>query len=234
MEFIMKKYLINLLLLLLPTVTLAQGTSWFELKVEFGRYIFTSGNVYSNDQSILIKQGNDTLYYKDYVSLTNPSTYNYTILNCDTGDVKIILNSNRTRWWDNQGVPPVVWLRNATQDTFVNIDPMTLGLFSGSNSVYSYDTTVNLLSQPPPYAGCMDTLSSTYDSNANINNGQCKYPVYFAVDMNSYPDTFSQVYVSGQFNSWSGIADSLSDSDSNGIWTGTIDILNNPGWLWKY
>ena len=230
----MKKYLINLLLLLLPTVTLAQGTSWFELKVEFGRYIFTSGNVYSNDQSILIKQGNDTLYYKDYVSLTNPSTYNYTILNCDTGDVKIILNSNRTRWWDNQGVPPVVWLRNATQDTFVNIDPMTLGLFSGSNSVYSYDTTVNLLSQPPPYAGCMDTLSSTYDSNANINNGQCKYPVYFAVDMNSYPDTFSQVYVSGQFNSWSGIADSLSDSDSNGIWTGTIDILNNPGWLWKY
>jgi hypothetical protein len=230
----MKKYLINLLLLLLPTVTLAQGTSWFELRVEFGRYIFTSGNVYSNDQSILIKQGNDTLYYKDYVSLTNPSTYNYTILNCDTGDVKIILNSNRTRWWDNQGVPPVVWLRNATQDTFVNIDPMTLGLFSGSNSVYSYDTTVNLLSQPPPFAGCMDTLSSTYDSNANINNGQCKYPVTFAVDMNSYNDTFSQVYVSGQFNSWSGIADSLSDSDGDGIWTGTIDILNNPGWLWKY
>ena len=230
----MKKVLLLFLLFLTPFLGIAQGTSWFELKVEFGRYIFTSGNVYSNDQSILIKQGSDTLYYEAYSSLTNPSTYRYAIINCDTGDVDIILDSDKTRWWDNQGVSSSVSLRNATQDTFVNIAPMTLGLFSGANGVYSYNTTVNLLSQPPPYAGCMDTLSSTYDSNANINNGQCKYPVNFAVDMNSYNDTFSQVYVSGQFNSWSGIADSLSDSDGDGIWTGTIDILSNPGWLWKY
>ena len=230
----MKKVLLLFLLFLTPFLGIAQGTSWFELKVEFGRYIFTSGNVYSNDQSILVKQGSDTLYYEAYSSLTNPSTYRYAIINCDTGDVDIILDSDKTRWWDNQGVSSSVSLRNATQDTFVNIAPMTLGLFSGANGVYSYNTTVNLLSQPPPYAGCMDTLSSTYDSNANINNGQCKYPVNFAVDMNSYNDTFSQVYVSGQFNSWSGIADSLSDPDGDGIWTGTIDILNNPGWLWKY
>ena len=230
----MKKYLINLLLYMLPFVASAQNTSWFELRVEFGRYIFSGGNVYSNDQSILVKQGSDTLYYETYSSLTNPNTYKYTVLNCDTGDVKITLNSNRTRWWDNQGIPPVVWLRNATQDTFVNLAPMTLGLFSGSNSIYSYDTTVNLLSQPPPVAGCMDSTSSSYNSKANINNGQCKYPVTFAVDMNSYNDTFSQVYVSGQFNSWSGTADSLFDADGDGIWSATIDILNNPGWLWKY
>lgn len=80
----------------------------------------------------------------------------------------------------------------------------------------------------------MDTLSSSYDTNANLSNGQCTYPVSFAVDMNSYPDTFSQVYVSGQFNSWSGIWDSLADPDGDNIWTGTIDISNNPGWLWKY
>jgi hypothetical protein len=99
---------------------------------------------------------------------------------------------------------------------------------------YSFDTVVNLLSQPPPIAGCMDSTSSSYNPNANLSNGQCTYPVSFAVDMNSYPDTFSQVYVSGQFNSWSGIWDSLADPDGDNIWTGTIDILNNPGWLWKY
>ena len=50
----MKKYLINLLLYMLPFVASAQNTSWFELRVEFGRYIFSGGNVYSNDQSILV------------------------------------------------------------------------------------------------------------------------------------------------------------------------------------
>ena len=46
----MKKYLINLLFLILPFATFAQGTSWFELKVEFGRYVFSStGTLYSND-----------------------------------------------------------------------------------------------------------------------------------------------------------------------------------------
>ncbi len=229
----MKKYLINLLFLILPFATFAQGTSWFELKVEFGRYIFSNNTLYSNDQSILVKQGTDTLYYETYSS-TNPSTYRYNIINCDTGDIKVILKSAASKWWDNQNPSPVVWLRNSTQDTFVYIEADKTGLFTGSYPNYSYDTTVNLLSQPPPVAGCMDSTSSSYNSNVNISNGQCKYPVHFAVDMNSYPDTFSQVYVSGQFNSWSGIADSLSDSDSNGIWTGTIDILNNPGWLWKY
>jgi hypothetical protein len=218
---------------MLPFVASAQNTSWFELRVEFGRYIFSGGNVYSNDQSILVKQGTDTLYYETYSS-TNPSTYRYNIINCDTGDIKVILKSAASKWWDNQNPSPVVWLRNSTQDTFVYIEADETGLFSGSYPNFSYDTTVNMLSQPPPVAGCMDSTSSSYNTAANINNGQCKYPVTFAVDMNSYNDTFSQVYVSGQFNSWSGIADSLSDSDGDGVWTGTIDILNNPGWLWKY
>ena len=229
----MKKYLLNLLFLVLPFISSAQNQSWFELKVEFGRYIFTNNTLYSNDQSILVKQNGDTLYYSSYTA-SSPNTHRYTILNCDTGNVKVILKSNASRWWDNQNPPPSVWLRNSTQDTLIKLEPGQPGLFTGSFPNYSYDTTVNLLSQPPPIAGCMDSTSSSYNSAANINNGQCAYPVTFAVDMNTYPDTFSQVYVSGQFNSWSGIADSLSDPDGDNIWTGTINILNNPGWLWKY
>jgi hypothetical protein len=229
----MKKYLINLLLYMLPFVASAQNTSWFELEVEFGRYVFTSGNIYSNDQSILVEQGTDTLYYSSY-STTNANTYRYNFSSTDTGDIKISLTSNVSRWYDNQGSAPFVKLRNYTQGTLIDLSPSDIGFFTSTYGGYSCDTVVNLLSQPPPVAGCMDSTSSSYNTAANINNGQCKYPVTFAVDMNSYNDTFSQVYVSGQFNSWSGIADSLSDSDGDGVWTGTIDILNNPGWLWKY
>ena len=230
----MKKYLTSLLLLMsLMASAQSSSTSWFELEVEFGRYVFTSGNVYSNDQSILVEQGTDTLYYSSY-STTNANTYRYNFSSTDTGDIKISLTSNVSRWYDNQGGAPYVKLRNYTQGTLIDLSPSDIGFFTSAYGSFSCDTVVNLLSQPPPVAGCMDSTSSSYDSTANINNGQCKYPVTFAVDMNSYNDTFSQVYVSGQFNSWSGTADSLSDSDSDGVWTGTIDILNNPGWLWKY
>ena len=228
----MKKFIL-FFLFLTPFLSIAQQSSWFELEVEFGRYLFTSGNVYSNDQSILVEQGTDTLYYSSY-SPSNPNTYRYSFSSTDTGNIKISLTSNVSRWYDNQGGTPFVKLRNATQGTFIDLSPSDIGFFTSTYGGYSCDTVVNLLSQPPPIAGCMDSTSSSYNSTANINNNQCSYPVSFAVDMNSYPDTFSQVYVSGQFNSWSGIWDSLTDVDGDNIWTGTIDINNNPGWLWKF
>ena len=85
--------------------------------------------------------------------------------------------------------------------------------YSTTDNAYIHTNTLGLSPQPPPVAGCMDSTSTSYNPNANLSNNQCTYPVSFAVDMNSYPDTFSQVYVSGQFNSWSGISDSLSDPD---------------------
>ncbi len=51
--------------------------------------------------------------------------------------------------------------------------------------------------------------------------------VSFAVDMNTYSGTFSQVYVSGTFNNWSDVANPLSDIDGDGVWTTTIPI--QPG-----
>ena len=48
--------------------------------------------------------------------------------------------------------------------------------------------------------------------------------VSFAVDMNDYTGSFTTVYVSGDFNSWSGNGNALSDSDGDGVWTGTIPI----------
>ncbi len=46
--------------------------------------------------------------------------------------------------------------------------------------------------------------------------------VSFSVDMNQVATAFTTVYVSGEFNGWSGTANPLDDSDGDGIWTGTI------------
>jgi len=226
----MKKGLLLFLLSIVPVLGYGQGTSWFEIELEFGG--FTS----SNTQGIVITQGTDTLY-EAYCSPSNQARYRYTVINADTGDINVELKSAYSYGWYSYSYQSDSYLsiRNFTQGDVLDLVKLDFSSnnieWVGYNPTWSYDTVVNLLSQPPPFAGCMDTLSSSYDTNANLSNGQCTYPVDFAVDMNSYPDTFSQVYVSGQFNSWSGIWDSLSDPDGDNIWTGTIDILNNPGWL---
>ena len=222
----MKNYLLSLLLII-PFIGNAQSTSWFEVEMEFGSYTW-------NEQSVLITQGNDTLFYKEY-NVSNPYRYHYAVVNADTGDIDVKLTSEYSSWISSVNDAPAYFsIRNYSQGEISDPEVTLYGTFSGTYPFYSYNEVVNLLSQPPPIAGCMDPNSSSYNPNANLSNGQCAYPVSFAVDMNSYPDTFSQVYVSGQFNSWSGIANPLTDSDGDGIWTGTFDIMNNPGWLWKY
>jgi hypothetical protein len=228
---IMKKFIL-FLLFLTPLLAFSQASSWFEVELEFGGWDI-------NPNAVCITQDGDTLFYKERLNGQTPR-YHYAVINADTGDINVEFKSNSSAGWysfSNQS-PSYFTLRNFTQGEIIDLfeldwnnDDITwMGTYPG----LTYDTVVNLLSQPPPIVGCMDSTSSSYNPNANLSNGQCAYPVSFTVDMNSYPDTFSQVYVSGQFNSWSGIWDSLADPDGDNIWTGTIDILNNPGWLWKF
>ena len=49
--------------------------------------------------------------------------------------------------------------------------------------------------------------------------------VTFQVDMNNYTGgSFTTVYVSGTFNSWSGNSNALADANADGVWEGTFDI----------
>ncbi len=48
--------------------------------------------------------------------------------------------------------------------------------------------------------------------------------ITFKVDMNNYTGTYTQVYVSGSFNAWSGTANPMSDTDGDGIYELTIGI----------
>ncbi len=55
--------------------------------------------------------------------------------------------------------------------------------------------------------------------------------ITFKVDMNQYSENFDQVYLSGQFNNWSGDANPLEDPDFDGIWEGSITV---PNGLYEY
>ncbi len=53
--------------------------------------------------------------------------------------------------------------------------------------------------------------------------------VTFAVDMNDYTGSFTQVYMSGTFNGWSGDANPMDDSDGDNVWETTLML--NPGMI---
>ncbi len=53
--------------------------------------------------------------------------------------------------------------------------------------------------------------------------------VTYAVDMNNYAGTFTQVYMSGTFNGWSGDANPMDDADGDGVWETTLELI--PGMI---
>ena len=58
--------------------------------------------------------------------------------------------------------------------------------------------------------------------------------ITFAVDMNSYTGSFTNVFISGTFNDWSGNANQLSDDDNDGVYTGTITGLEPGAYEYKF
>lgn len=57
------------------------------------------------------------------------------------------------------------------------------------------------------------------------------YTTTFEVDMNSYTNSFSTLYVSGSLNGWSGDSNPMSDTDGDGIWTAAITL---PSGTYEY
>jgi hypothetical protein len=74
---------------------------------------------------------------------------------------------------------------------------------------------------------CFALCTTDLDCSGGVAEGN----ITFQVDMSQYQGTFTQVYVSGSFNGWSGDANPLDDSDADGIWVGTILV---PGGQHEY
>ena len=72
----------------------------------------------------------------------------------------------------------------------------------------SSDTTINTC-----FGMCTDDFSSCSSVEGNVT---------FSVDMTEYTGMFTQMYVSGGFNGWSGDANPMDDTDGDGIWEATL------------
>lgn len=129
------------------------------------------------------------------------------------------------------------WIQQAdvtTVDEWVEIcfDPTVPSLeapFEAANSVYErivlfFDFGV---------AGTGEDVTYYFDDIVVKSGGAPPVrTVNFAVNMNYYTSSFDQVYISGNFNDWSGEANPLQDDDEDGIWEGSI-MLNNGAYEYK-
>lgn len=73
------------------------------------------------------------------------------------------------------------------------------------------DTVINTC-----FAQCTDDL----ECGGGLADGE----VTFQVDMSEFEGDFQTVYLSGSFNSWSGDANPMDDSDGDNIWTITVPL----------
>ena len=70
--------------------------------------------------------------------------------------------------------------------------------------------------------GCMDPLAVNYFPTATIDDNSCLYDVHFQVDMSTFTNSFTAVYVNGTFNGWCGTCNQLIDDNGDGIYDGYI------------
>ena len=64
------------------------------------------------------------------------------------------------------------------------------------------------------------------DIRFEMDSSGIRKNVAFSINMNTYSGLYDEVYVSGNFNGWSGIATPLSDTDGDGIYTGEAVIAS--------
>jgi beta-glucanase (GH16 family) len=77
-------------------------------------------------------------------------------------------------------------------------------------------------------SGCTDSLAQNYNPNATNDNGLCEYLVSFEVNLNcaSNISAPSVVYITSPTVNWDCNTYALSDSNSDGIWTGNFVLPN--------
>jgi hypothetical protein len=82
------------------------------------------------------------------------------------------------------------------------------------------DRFMGPIQQDTVIATCFALCTTDTNCSGGVANGN----ITFRVDMRGYAGSFSQVYVSGSFNGWSGDAFPLSDADGDQVWSGTYLI----------
>ncbi len=76
------------------------------------------------------------------------------------------------------------------------------------------------VTQDTTIATCFEICTA----NTECGGGNIPANVSFNVDMNDYAGTFTTIYISGSFNSWSGDANPMTDADGDKIYETTLQL----------
>lgn len=79
-----------------------------------------------------------------------------------------------------------------------------------------------------------DQVTYLDDFTVQAGSGGGTADLTLSVDMNEYGDAFTQPYVSGAFNDWSGDANPMEDPDMDGVWTVTLPGLATGAYEYKF
>ncbi len=114
------------------------------------------------------------------------------------------------------------------------VDPgssWTVGTGSTANHTLVRKATVDMGSTDwTTGAGEWDVYASNIWTYAGSNSSNCIVTpknVTFQVDMSNVSASFTNVYVSGTVNNWSGNSNQLTDADGDGVYEGTLSLM--PG-----
>lgn len=192
-----------------------------------GYTVYASGNGGSWTNSFT---SNATIASGDVYMIANSSLSSTVIGNADTtlsypsivhfngDDALILMNGNDTI--DVLGVPGVdpgsswtVGTGSTANHTLVRKANVDMGSTDWTTGAGEWDV----------YASNTWTYSGAHSSNCVVTPND----VTFQVDMNNVTSSFTNVYVSGTVNNWSGNSNQLTDPDSDGVYTGTLSLM--PG-----
>ena len=76
--------------------------------------------------------------------------------------------------------------------------------------------------------GCTDPAASNYAATATDDDGSCQYAITFQVDMAGYSGAYGMVNLNGSFTGWCGSCVVMDDTDGDGVYAVTVDVLAEP------
>ena len=145
------------------------------------------------------------------------TNHNVSVTSSFTPSVLSINQGDTVTWTQASGFHNV----NGNQSTFPG-NPASFGSGSVAGGVWTYSY---VFLSPGVYNYHCDPHSSFMTGSITVSSTPKN--VTFQVDMNNVTASFTNIYVSGTVNNWSGNSNQLTDADGDGVYEGTLSLM--PG-----
>jgi len=170
--------------------------------------------------------------------VVEPTTYNITLsvnMNDYTGDFTTVFLAGTFNGWSADANPmedadadgiwtTTVMMGNGQQDYKFQVDNWAdqEALIDGMPCTVTVGEFVNRTIMVEDADAAVDAVCWNSCDDCGVTPVPVDGNITLSVNMNEYTDAFTTVFLSGNFNGWSGDANPMEDADGDGIWTTTV------------